>query len=110
MLRRNGSGKLSSTSGNSFSQREDVNPMATVANLVDAMLVLAVGIMLALILSWNVTVSETGEINKSGSNATYEIDGLDGAVTQEIDANTQLQEMGTVYMDPETGKYYVMAE
>lgn len=89
---------------------EDFSPMEGVGNMADAMLVFACGILLALILSWNVTVSETGEINKSGSNATYEIDGLDGAVTQEIDANTQLQEMGTVYMDPETGKYYVMQE
>ena len=89
---------------------ENFSPMEGVGNMADAMLVFACGILLALILSWNVNVSETGEISKSGSNATYEIDGLDGAVTQEIDANTQLQEMGTVYIDPETGKYYVMAE
>ena len=88
---------------------EDFSPMEGVGNMADAMLVFACGLLLALILSWNVNVSETGEITKS-SNATYEISGLDGAVTQEIDANTPLEEMGTVYMDPTTGKYYVMAE
>ncbi len=89
---------------------EDFSPMEGVGNMADAMLVFACGLILALILSWNVNVSETGEISKGGANATYEINGMDGTVTQEIDANTNLQEMGTVYMDPETGKYYVMAE
>lgn len=88
---------------------EDFSPMEGVGNMADAMLVFACGLLLALILSWNVNVSETGEISKS-SSATYEIDGMDGTVTEEIDANTNLQEMGTVYLDPETGKYYVMAE
>lgn len=89
---------------------EDFSPMEGVGNMADAMLVFACGLILALILSWNVNVSETGEISQGGANATYEINGMDGTVTQEIDANTNLQEMGTVYMDPETGKYYVMAE
>ena len=84
--------------------------MEGVGNMADAMLVFACGVLLALILSWNVSVDETGAINKSAGSATYEISGMDGTVTQEIDANTNLQEMGTVYMDPETGKYYVMAE
>lgn len=89
---------------------EDFSPMEGVGNMADAMLVFACGVLLALILSWNVNVDESGVITKSSSSATYEIEGMDGTVTQEIDANTQLQEMGTVYMDPETGKYYVMAE
>ena len=89
---------------------EEFNPMEGVGNMADAMLVFACGLLLALILSWNVSVSETGEITKSSSNATYEIEGLDGTATQEIDADTPLEEMGTVYMDPETGKYYVMEE
>ena len=38
-------------------QEAEVNPMDGVANLADAMLVLAVGIMLALILNWNVDIS-----------------------------------------------------
>ena len=89
---------------------EDFSPMEGVGNMADAMLVFACGLLLALILSWNVSVSETGEINSSGSAATYEISGVDGTVTQEIDANTNLQEMGKVYMDPTTGKYYMLAE
>ncbi len=89
---------------------ENFSPMEGVGNMADAMLVFACGLLLALIISWNVNVSETGEISGSSSAATYEIDGMDGALTEEIDANTDLQEMGTVYLDPATGKYYVLAE
>ena len=90
-------------------KKEEFNPMEGVGNMADAMLVFACCVLLALILSWNVNVDETGLISKSGG-ATYEINGIDGGVTQEIDANTNLEEMGTVYRDPETGKYYVMQE
>ena len=38
-------------------EESEVNPMDGVANLSDAMLILAVGIMLALILNWNVDIS-----------------------------------------------------
>ena len=90
---------------------EDFSPMEGVGNMADAMLVFACGLLLALILSWNISVDETGSITKSSSSSVdYEISGMDGTVTQEIDANTPLEEMGTVYRDPQTGKYYVMAE
>ena len=88
---------------------EDFSPMEGVGNMADAMLVFACGLLLALILCWNVSVDESGVITNS-SSVNYEISGMDGTVTQEIDANTQLEEMGTVYRDPMTGKYYVMAE
>lgn len=88
---------------------EDFSPMEGVGNMADAMLVFACGLLLALILSWHVNVSENGEIS-AGSSPTYEISGVDGTVTQEIDANKNLEEMGKVYRDPETGKYYMMAE
>ena len=98
--------------GKSFRMKqlsEDFSPMEGVGNMADAMLVFACGLLLALILSWNVSVDESGVITNS-SSVNYEISGMDGTVTQEIDANTQLEEMGTVYRDPMTGKYYVMAE
>ena len=88
---------------------EDFSPMEGVGNMADAMLVFACGLLLALILSWNVNIGEDGRISNSGG-ATYEINGIDGTVTTEIDANTPLEEMGPVYRDPATGKYYVMAQ
>ena len=71
---------------------EDFSPMEGVGNMADAMLVFACGLLLALIISWNVDVSETGEIKKQ-PNATED-----------------LKDMGRVYQDPKTGKYYVVEE
>ena len=54
--------------GDRFSD-ESVDPMNYVSNLSDAMLVLAVGMMLALIVHWNVDISTGGrssEITMSG--------------------------------------------
>ena len=88
---------------------EDFSPMEGVGNMADAMLVFACGLLLALILSWNVSIGEDGRINQSGG-APQEVIGIDGTVTQEIDANTPLEEYGTVYRDPATDKYYVIAQ
>jgi hypothetical protein len=38
---------------------EEVNPMEDVANLADVMLVLAVGMMLALVVAWNVDIASS---------------------------------------------------
>ena len=40
-------------------ESEDVNPMEGVANLADVMLVLAVGMMLALVVAWNVDIASS---------------------------------------------------
>lgn len=87
---------------------EEFNPMEGVGNMADAMLVFACGLLLAVMLSWNVNL-DGGAI--SGSNAEkYEVNGLDTAQPQQIDADNQLQELGKVYQDLETGRYYVIEE
>ena len=52
---------LSARSLRSRSDDAPVNPMDSISNLADAMLVLAVGIMLALIINWNVDISSAGQ-------------------------------------------------
>ena len=88
---------------------EEFNPMEGVGNMADAMLVFACGLLLALILSWNVNLDEFGSITNSPDSAKkYEIDDFNSGSTQQMDADNQLQEMGKVYLDPTTGKYYVI--
>ena len=50
--------------GERFSE-ESVDPMNYVSNLSDAMLVLAVGMMLALIVHWNVDISTGGRCSEN---------------------------------------------
>lgn len=108
MLRRNGSGRLSANG--SFDRREEVNPMATVANLVDAMLVLAVGIMLALIVSWNLNISEAGRVNDKANKEDAVSDFTEDDIDSTETPSDNLEKQGTVYYDPETDKYYVIAQ
>ena len=83
---------------------EDVNPMNYLSNLSDVMLILAVGIMLALILHWNVEIQTDKQSaqDDSGTVATFYEEDLTG--TEEMPESAE--QMGSVYYDPETGKYY----
>ena len=88
---------------------EDFSPMEGVGNMADAMLVFACGLLLALIISWNVDVSETGEITKA-PEVKYEVDSIGDSSEQDADVTKDLKDMGRVYQDPKTGKYYVVEE
>lgn len=88
-----------------YRKQEDFNPMDGMANLADVMLVFACGLILALIINWNVDVSS---VASQQPETKYEVEGVESDSTQTIDGESQLEEMGTVYRDPETGKYYVV--
>lgn len=82
--------------------------MEGMGNLADVMLVFACGLIVALIFYWNVDVNSTQNASVDPVQNKYEIEGVDENSTQTIDGETGLEEMGTVYKDPETGKYYVV--
>jgi hypothetical protein len=90
-------------------KNEAFSPMEGIGNMADAMLVFACGLIVALILSWNVDVTDQGEINKP-ADTKYEVEGIENNQEEVIDADQNLEEMGTVYRDPETGKYYVVED
>ena len=74
--------------------------MESVANLVDVMLVFACGLIIALIAAWNVDVTKTPYKETDVKNNNF----------QEEVMPEDLQEMGKVYLDPETGKMYVLED
>ena len=88
---------------------ESVNPMDGVANLADVMLVFALGLLLALIVSWNVDVgfSESMVSLEQGEELT-EMDGMTESGENVFGDGSVLEEMGTVYKDPATGKLYMI--
>ena len=91
------------------SKQDDFSPMEGVGNLADVMLVFACGLLLALIMSWNVDVDENGTIGEN-PQTKYEVEGIDEHADTLIEDQNDLQEMGKVYKDPKTGKYYVVEE
>ena len=110
---------------NRFDNEKDINPLSYAANLSDAMLILAVGIMLALIIHWNVDVSTTGgdmsshgmslsagqeEIDKDKAVEFTERDMEEKEREENLDEGAGMSRLGEVYYDAKTGKYFVVKE
>ena len=87
-----------------------VNPMDGVANLADAMLVLAVGIMLALILNWNVDISAVRGDSAPETEEALTFTEEDLAQAQAQAGQGELEKLGAVYYDAESGIYYIIEE
>ena len=108
MNRRFGSGSLSGE----LPREDEINPMDGVANLADVMLVLACGLMLALIINWNVDIggNTNSAVAVNKGQEVSELDGLTGSGGEALNDDTKYEKMGTVYKDPATGKLYMVTE
>ena len=94
---------------NSFRQRENINPLDYLSNLSDVMLVLAVGIMLALVLHWKVDLKVTEEDAKTKAEnevVTFTNDELE----EQDQVPESATQAGQVYYDSETDTYYIVNE
>ena len=102
-----------------FSHEEEAasapNPMDGVANMADAMLVLAVGIMLALVINWKVDIGGSGMtnegVNAQDTAAPPEIqEDVTGEPSETGEGAWQELGSGRVYYDPNTNQYFVIPE
>ena len=100
---------------NSFDERDEEDPMAGVANLVDAMLVIAVGLLVFVVISWHMQAivfneDVTPEQRQDAINAMKQVTEVDQG--QQLNETPDVSnssgegyaEMGKVYKDPKTGK------
>lgn len=96
-----------------FADEEDVNPMDYLSNLSDVMLVLAVGMMLALVVAWNVDLVGIGDsFTEAGVEGEVELERQVQGISGTDDRNPEdygLTEYGTVYADGE-GNLYVIGD
>jgi hypothetical protein len=85
-----------------------VNPLESVANLADVMLVLAVALMLAIITHWNVDMSAVSQIDESNLTPA----GSDVTSSDIVDSTSgkEYKEVGKVYMDVATGEMYMLKD
>ena len=95
-----------------FSEGEE-DPMAGTSNLVDAMLVIAVGLLIFVVISWNMqsVVFQDNQnpqqaINENSPDVTEVSEGQVLNETPDTSASSGqgYMEMGKVYKDPSTGK------
>ena len=88
-----------------------VNPMDGLGNLADAMLVLAVGIMLALIINWKVDITSVSpaipEPEPTPEHIPISREDMQDAPADILDEET-LKRVGALYYDEETGTYYAI--
>ncbi len=101
MIRRSGAGRLHDIAEE---HEEDINPMESTSSIADVMLVLAVGMMLAVVINWNVDIN---------TNTVHEIQDPETVGSDQITDKgdkENLVEKGVVYYDEDTGKYYVQVD
>ncbi len=96
---------------------ESGTPMDGVSNMSDAMLVLAVGIMLALVINWKIDIKEV--YNGQEQKEVVEEDKLQEFDSNDVTRNNSLSyedienkyvKSGTVYTDTNTGKTYIVVD
>jgi hypothetical protein len=86
---------------------EDINPMEGAINIVDAMLVFACGLMLSLVIYWNVDLRSDGMIPVSQAQAGMQNEVGSGVGTVDEAKSGDFEEVGKVYRDPTTGNLYM---
>lgn len=97
-------------SGYSFRRQrevEDVDPMTSMSNVGDVMLVFACGLMVALVMAWNVDLAQFTQVEMDQEIDSQDVTEMNEQLYGEGDA---FVEMGTVYQDPVTGKYYLVED
>ena len=84
---------------------EDINPSAYIVNLADCMLVLACGLMVALISAWQIDLGMTKIEDGTLQEADQNILDID-----QTENGSYYVEAGTVYRDPNTGVLYILVD
>ena len=85
----------------------EVDPMSSVANLSDAMLVFACGLLIALVVAWNVDLGNVTQVEIDQSQQIEDIETMEGLLDG---AGTGYVQRGTVYEDPNTGTLYLLED
>ena len=93
---------------------DDIDPMAGTTNLVDAMLVLALGFLIFVVISWNMQSVIFSDMSQDQKQAVVESMKQVSEVTQGQELNDTpdtsqssgqgFTELGKVYKDPSSGK------
>ena len=86
---------------------EDVDPMSSMSNIGDCMLVFACGLMVALVMAWNVDLAQFQQVEADQELSQDQV----SEITEQLygEGNAFI-EKGKVYQDPQTGQYYLVEE
>ncbi len=88
-------------------QPEEVDPMSSMGNVGDIMLVFACGLMAALVVAWNVDLGKFAQVEMDQEISQNDVEQITEQIYGEGNA---FVEKGRVYQDPQTGKYYLVED
>ena len=106
-LRGGGTGLRGGNKGSLRDSGSNVEPMANVANIVDAILVMSVGLMLAIVTLANVDITNFQEVVQQDEVTEVDVNEMAENMTQ---SGSSFNELGTVYQDPSTGTLYMLTQ
>ena len=86
---------------------EDVDPMSSMSNIGDVMLVFACGLMVALVMAWNVDLAQFQHVETDQELSQDQVSQITEQLYGEGNA---FVEKGKVYQDPQTGQYYLFED
>lgn len=89
-------------------KHEDVNPLEGTINIVDAMLVFACGLMLALAIHWNVDLGLGQRVNLQQGQEVTDVPEIRNDLIETQGEGRLYERMGTVYKDPATGQLFML--
>lgn len=89
---------------------EEINPTDSVINIVDVMLVFSCGLLLALVMFWNVDLKAQDMVSIDQGADVSQIDEVQDNIEQSENGGSGYEKMGTVYKDPVTGQLYMLKE
>lgn len=87
---------------------EEINPTDSVINIVDVMLVFSCGLLLALVMFWNVDLTTQNLVSLEQGADVSQVDEIQDKIEQNKSGGSGYEKMGTVYKDPVTGKLYML--
>ena len=94
----------------SYFGEEDANPMEGAINIVDAMLVFACGLMLSLVIFWNVDIGSASHMTTGDIEEMEAMETIKEEIQKTIDGEAEYERLGVVYRDPNTGQMYMVNE
>lgn len=87
--------------------KEEVDPMSSLSNVGDIMLVFACGLMVALVAAWSVDLAKFQQVETTAELNKDEVEQMTENLYGE---GNGFVAKGKVYQDPATGKYYLVEE
>ena len=96
----------SSSSFRSQKTMEEVDPMSSMGNIGDIMLVFACGLMVALVMAWNGDLAQFQRVETDQELSQDQV----SEVTEQLYGEGAFVEKGKVYQAPQTGQYYLVEE